>query len=326
MHTTLTTEIRSDIPQVRAQGLFFIADPHVAALPPMQRLEGYREQVLAKVLFCLEKSRELDLVPVFLGDMFHWPRENPNGLLVDLIEMFRPYMPWVLVGNHDKYQARLTPDVSLAVLQAAGVIHLIDHGGPVFRLATPTHSVLLGASPDGYPLPGSFSSPGDDTVIWISHHNVGFPDFRDKPVVIREIPGVDLVVNGHIHRPQPSEQKGQTLWTNPGNITRLTFSRRTKERQPAAALWRPGMKDLEPLAIPFLPFEQVFPDQEFPVEEEQGDVESGFLNGLERLSWRRTQEGLGLKEFLEANLNPEQPETRLVWDLYKEIIDGAANG
>ncbi len=287
----------------------------------MQRLEGYREQILEKVKFCLEKARELELVPIFLGDMFHWPRENPNGLLVELIELFRPHRPWVLVGNHDKYQARLTPDVSLAVLQAAGVIHLLDHAGPFCRVTTPEGSVLLGASPDGYPLPSSFHPEGNDTVIWISHHNVGFPDFRDKPVPIREIPGVDWVVNGHIHRPQPTVTKGQTRWANPGNITRLTFTRMSRERVPAATIWRPGCSDLERVVIPHLPFEQVFPDQEFPEEEEQGSVESGFLSGLERLSWRRTREGLGLKEFLEANLNPEQPEARLVWELYKEIVD-----
>ena len=314
-----------DLPVIRARGILFVADPHLAALPPMQRLEGYREQILAKVHFCLEKARELDLVPVFLGDMFHWPRENPNGLLVELIEMFRPHMPWVLVGNHDKYQARLTPDVSLAVLEAAGVIHLLDHAGPVFRLETPGGSVLLGASPDGYSLPSSFSSVGDDTVIWISHHNVGFPDFRDKPVVIREIPGIDWVVNGHIHRPQPTETKGQTRWANPGNISRLTFSRMTQEREPAASVWLPGCENLDRIVLPHLPFEEIFPDQEFPEEERPREEESGFLTGLERLAWRRTREGLGLKAFLQEHLNPEQPEAQLIWDLYQEIVDDAEN-
>jgi DNA repair exonuclease SbcCD nuclease subunit len=267
-HVQKNADVMHELPVVRAHGLLFVADPHVAALPPMQRLEGYREQVLDKVRFCLQTARKQDLVPVFLGDLFHWPRGNPQGLLVELVEMFRPYMPWVLVGNHDKYLERLTPDVSLAVLQTAGVIRLIDHAGPVFRLKTPAQTVLLGASPNGYPLPAFFPATDDASVIWISHHNVGFRDFRDKAIAIREISGIDWVVNGHIHRPQPSEKKGQTTWANPGNITRLSFTKRTLARVPVATVWRPGYEDLERVAIPHLPFEQIFPEQAFPVEEE----------------------------------------------------------
>lgn len=311
-----------ELPRIAGKGLFVICDPHVAATPPGHRLEGYREQVLAKVSACLERARELDLHPVISGDLFHWPRENPNGLVVQLIELFRPHRPSVLVGNHDKYLARFTRDVSLAVLDAAGVVRLMDEPGPAFWLDTPEGPVLVGGSPDATPLPRNVERQGAVATVWFSHHSINFPDFEERLLAPREIPGLDWLINGHIHRPQPMVTVGATRWCNPGNITRLTFSRRTKTRIPVASVWRPGAVELESWAVPVLPFEQVFPDQEFPPERSAEERQSLFLKGLERLAWRRTQEGLGLKDFLHANLNPENPETGLVWELYEEVAGG----
>lgn len=309
------------IEDIRASGLMLIPDAHLAATPPGQRLEGYMEQVLAKVAACLEHAAACDLVPVFLGDLFHWPRENPNALLVALIELFLPWRPFVLVGNHDKYQARYTRDVSLAVLEAAGVVRVIEEPGPAFALITPRGRVLVGASPDGAHIPQSFARGDEQYVVWLTHHNVNFPDYPDKQVRVREVPGVDWIINGHIHRPQPMQVIGCTRWCNPGNITRLTFSRKTLERTPAACVWRPGLEELERFAVPLLPFSAVFPDQELPPEETpEEEAESRFLSGLERLAWRRTAEGAGLREFLRANVNPELPEAELVWELYQEVV------
>jgi len=310
----------SALPVRRAAGLLCIPDPHLAGTPPMQRLESYTDDVLAKLTACLELAAARELVPVILGDLFHWPRENPNSLMVALIDLLGPVKPYALVGNHDKYQARFTADTSLAVLQAAGVIRVLDRPGLFLRLETPTGPALVGASPDGAPLPSGVDSAPGETTVWLTHHNINFPDYQEKIVKIREIPGLDWLINGHIHQPQPTVTVGRTHWANPGNITRLTFTRRTKARQPAAAIWRPGMTDLERWIVPHRPFEEVFPDQAFPPEEAaSGEASSQFLEGLARLAWRRTREGAGLQEFLAANLHPEDPETPLIWELYREV-------
>lgn len=309
------------VPEIAAAGLLLIGDPHLADTPPGQRLPGFREQVLAKLAVALDVAAAQGLVPVVLGDLFHWPRDNSNALLVALIELFAGPRPFVLVGNHDKHQARLTRDVSLSVLEAAGVVRVMAEPGPQFTLRTPEGEVLVGASPDNAPIPRRFptAAGGPGLVVWLTHHGIRFPEFADRSLDIREIPGIDWVINGHIHRPQPTVRAGATTWANPGNITRLTFARRTLTRRPAAFAWRPGCAELARIELPHLPFGEVFPDQEFPSEEAETDSESGFLQGLERLSWRRTREGMGLREFLQANLNPGRPETRLVWELYEEV-------
>jgi DNA repair exonuclease SbcCD nuclease subunit len=315
-----------ELPRYEASGLFCIPDAHIAATPPGQRLEGYKDQVLDKIAACLAQAARIDCLPVFLGDLFHWPRENPNDLLVALIELFAPVKPYVLVGNHDKYQARYTRDVSLAVLDAAGAVRVISEPGPVFHLLTPTGAALVGASPDATPLPRSFDKEEGVAVVWLTHHGIGFPDFPDRQIRPREIPGVDWIINGHIHRPQPTVRMGSTTWANPGNITRLSFARRTLTRVPAASIWRPGMTELEKWPVPHLPFYSVFPDQEFPPEIDLPEQESRFVKGLERLAWKRTREGQGLREFLAANLNPEHPETSLIWELYQEAANAKDTG
>jgi DNA repair exonuclease SbcCD nuclease subunit len=210
----------------------------------------------------------------------------------------------------------------MAVLEAAGAVRLMKEAGPAFWLETPSGPVLVGASPDGFPIPSGWEKSGQEIVVWLTHHNIDFPDFNEKRVKMRELLGIDWVINGHIHRPQPTVTKGQTRWANPGNITRLTFNRATAERKPAASIWRPGAADLERLELPHKPFAEVFPDQELPEETPPEVVsDSGFLQGLERLRWRRTKEGAGLKEFLQANLNPERPETAVIWELYREVVD-----
>jgi hypothetical protein len=98
-------------------------------------------------------------------------------------------------------------------------------------------------------------------------------------------------------------------------------SRYNVTRRPGAMLWRPGAEELEVWEAPHLPFDQVFPDQEFPPEEEEQESASRFLSGLERLAWRRTREGTGLKQFLEENL-ADEPESRLIWELYEEVVHG----
>ncbi|MGQ9920769.1 MAG: metallophosphoesterase [Desulfobacca sp.] len=305
------------------QGLLFIGDPHVAASPPGYRLDDYRRTILEKLAFCLDMAGRNYYLPIILGDLFHLPRNNPNHLLVDLIELFRPYQPWVLVGNHDKHEARLTRDVSLAVLAAAGVIRLLADPGPVARVQVGQHVVLIGASPDWTPLPEGLADPAANLVVWLSHHDLRFPDYEGGRVALKELPGIDLVVNGHLHTPKPPSRCGQTLWWNPGSISRLTRSFASQSRQPAVSVWRPGMAEPEVEIIPHRPFAEVF----VPLEEDEaiasaGLDESMFIKGLENLMMRKTQEGLGLRAFLEANLHPHDEVDKIIWELYTEVMDG----
>ena len=308
-------------------GILFIGDPHLAASPPGFRLDDYADTVLRKLAFSLEVSASHRYLPIILGDLFHVPRDNPNSLLVALIEMFRHHVPWVLVGNHDKYEARLTRDVSLAVLDAAGVIRLLDREGPVASVTVSGRKVLIGASPDWTPIPDAVNPDGYDYVIWLTHHDLAFPGYESARTNLREIPGVDLVVNGHIHTPKPPQRFGRTLWLNPGSLTRISRSQYTRDLKPVITAWVPTKGDFEMFEAPHQPFDEIFPALD-PAG--MGDYapmdESMFIRGLENLALRKTSEGVGLRAFLEANLMSENPVDTIIWGLYEEIMQHGKEG
>lgn len=315
--------------QPEYSAILFIGDPHVCAYAPGYRLDDYARTVIEKLDFSLKTAAKRRCLPIILGDLFHVPRDNPNWLLVALIEMFQPHEPWVLVGNHDKHEARLTGDVSLAVLKAAGCIRLLDRQGPVDTVMVSGRRVLIGASPDWTGLPGEVAREDHDFVVWVTHMDLRFPGYEAGKTDLKEIGGVDLIVNGHIHLPKVPQRHGRTLWANPGSIARISRSIHTLKVQPSITIWIPGEERLETVPVPHRPFEEVFP----PLGDGESDQESGriidesmFIKGLENLALRKTSEGVGLKSFLQANLNQSEPVDQLIWELYEEIIKDGRQG
>jgi hypothetical protein len=147
------------------------------------------------------------------------------------------------------------------------------------------------------------------------------PGYESGKHRLKEIPGLDLVVNGHIHTPKPPHSCGATTWCNPGSISRITRSNHTKSLRPSICSWKPGSCDLQTIEVPHQPFDAVFPpildERETPVVLMD---ESLFIKGIENLSLRRTTEGVGLKTFLDANLNMEDPVDRIIHELYEEVM------
>ena len=100
-------------------------------------------------------------------------------------------------------------------------------------------TIVLGGTAWGQYLPKSF----DDSIyrkrttpiftFWVSHHDIRFPGYDDAGRFdCREIPGIDAIINGHIHRTLPEVKSGQTTWINPGNISRVSRSDTTREHKP----------------------------------------------------------------------------------------------
>ncbi len=312
------------------RGIVFIGDPHVASFAPGHRRDDYRTTVLGKLSFAVETAHREQLLPLVLGDLFHVPRNNPNSLLVELIELFRPVIPWVLLGNHDKYEARFSSDLSIAVLEAAGAIRLIKEQGVVEVVSVGRRRILIGASPDWTSLPREVERNGSDVVVWVTHHNLLLDEEgvgggeRLSAIALREIPGVDVVVNGHLHTPKPPLCRGMTRWMNPGSIVRIIRSRHARLMTPSLLVFIP--EDREPFQyyqIPHRPFEEVFDPYEHEgssLDEQEHQEESLFIRGLENLALRRTAEGVGLREFLAMNLRADDAVDRYVWELYREVM------
>ena len=70
-------------------------------------------------------------------------------------------------------------------------------------------------------------------AIWITHHDINIPGYDEGWIKPHEIEGIDLLINGHIHRRLEGVQAGRTLWVTPGNISRRARSDASREHVPA---------------------------------------------------------------------------------------------
>ena len=296
-------------------GLLFIGDPHLASRAPGFRKDDYPRTVMAKVRWAIDYALEQRLLPVFLGDLFDFPRDNANWMLVELLGLFSRCpggCALSVYGNHDCKENAVGDNDTLSVLITAGHVRLLD-GAPWRGRMNGCH-VVLGGTSWGRKLPQAFDRsdlPAGEAarVFWVTHHDLRFPGYEESARLgCRAIEGIDVVVNGHIHRELDDVVDGATTWINPGNITRVSRGDATRKHAPAVLridLSPDGTWRRQRVAVPFQPFDEVFHPEMAAVEQQMD--ESLFVRALASLESARTGTGAGLREFLDANLSQFDP-------------------
>lgn len=293
------------------KGLLFIGDPHLASRPPGFRKDDYPSTILEKLRWSLNYARENSLRPIFLGDLFDFPRDNANWLLVRLLPLLDDNT-LAIYGNHDCKENTLDENDTLSILVHANKIRLLDEEHPWIG-AIDGRKILIGGTPWGQYLPKTFNRgryASDSTLVfWLAHHDLRFPGYEESARLdCREIPGIDYLINGHIHRNLGQVQAGQTLWINPGNISRITRSEASRNHVPSvlrADITASGC-ELSRIAIPHAPFDEVFHAETSGQKPE--DAGSVFIRALADFESVRTASGAGLRQFLDANLGQFEPK------------------
>jgi predicted phosphodiesterase len=258
------------------QGLLFIGDPHIASKIPGFRKDDYMEAILKKLEYALCYAKEHQLLPVILGDLFHWPRDNATRLLTQLMRLFENHLILSVTGNHDTTEQTLQDDDSLAVLAAAHRIYLLDRSGP-WKGTINSVPIVIGGSAWSDRIPTSFDHAPNTLILWITHHNICFSNSEMTGMKPQELLGIHLVINGHIHRPLPQETHGMTTWINPGNISRVQRSESVRTAIPSALKLTP--LNLE-TAVRDGKVMQDFESESF----ERGDTHSRLVKGSPRLN------------------------------------------
>ncbi len=308
-------------------GLLVIGDPHLEGRQPGFRKDDYPNVILEKLAWCLRYAEENRLLPAILGDLFDKPRDNPNWLLVRLLEILRGEVLG-LYGNHDvHYNPELTDDDSLSVLVKSGRIRLVSPESP-WRGSINGRPVVIGGSsyrqaiPTQLDLPNEASSGERPLVVWLTHHDILIPGYDEGRIRPREITGVELLINGHIHRRLEPIQAGETLWLTPGNISRRSRSDAAREHVPSALqidISADGHA-LRYIEVPHRPFDEVFHAAVIDTVSESGA--SAFIAGLAELQARRTASGAGIMDFLQHNLNQfEAAVADEIMGLAKEVTN-----
>lgn len=323
----------------QADGLLFIGDPHITSQKPGRRVENEYaiiDVTVDKLDQGIEKANQLNLVPVILGDLFDKSKDSKALLMTLLFKALRKTRHPVLClpGNHDLLATDVTDDTALAAVEAAGALRLLHHSNTVgATFLFQGKRVALGSTLHGDTIPstvvGMAGTQDADTVVWITHHDIAFEGAYPGSLPPHPIEGVALLVNGHMHRTQPSVLQGDTWWVNPGNIFRQTIA--DAKHVPAVWEWRWGME--VPERHPLRYIENVFDWTGKAIKSQMGQVvaeaeaeqESQFVDQLEAAlssEMPKTSTGDILLEDMKAvteALKPSDEVIKIVEALHKKL-------
>jgi DNA repair exonuclease SbcCD nuclease subunit len=290
-------------------GLLVIGDPHLESRQPGFRKDDYPNVILDKLAWCLDYAANNRLLPAILGDLFDKPRDNPNWMLARLLDLLRGEI-LCLYGNHDCADPELSEHDSLSLLIKAGRLKLIS-AERVWQGSIAGRTTVVGGSSYREKIPKYFERPAADghepLVVWLTHHDVLIPGYDEGRIKPFEIEGVDLLINGHIHRRLEEIRAGPTRWLTPGNISRRSRNDATRAHVPSVLRITPQASgyELTYVEVPHRPFDEVF--HEVVIDAAVDTSQSAFVRGLAELQARRTASGAGLREFLEHNVNQFVP-------------------
>ena len=330
-----------------ADGFLFVGDPHLTSYKPGRRVED--EHLIMDITAdkfdqAIEVANAHNLVVVVLGDLFDKAKDSKAKLMTLLFRALRKAKHPVLCmpGNHDLLATDVTEDTALAVAEASGLLHLM-HGSNAINATFEFKGqrVALGATfHDDTSLSSVVGLPGSegaDTVVWITHHDIAFDGAYPGAMEPHAIEGCALVVNGHMHRTQPSIYQEPTWWVNPGNIFRQTIA--DAKHVPAVWSWHPGEDFPERHVLRYV--EEVFnwrgksvspkmgtllPQALEDEEDEDENADSAFVEQLEAaLSGelpKSSKADVLLEDMkaIEEAMKPEEEVLKIVTALHKNLM------
>ena len=197
-----------------------IGDPHLNSQKIGYRKKTYPIEALTKLEVCAAQSHENNSYSICLGDFFHRFGENNIAYLSKIFKVLKKfkYPLIVLEGNHDREHFSLQEGDTLELLQAADLI-IIRGDGYQEKITVKNRSVQLTYISNGMEIPSNIDKDMDvDFSIMITHHDLAIGSAYPGALPLKEISGVDLVINGHMHNTFPKKQIGLTAYQNPGNI------------------------------------------------------------------------------------------------------------
>ena len=304
------------------QGLLVIGDPHIEARVPGFRKDSYPRTILEKLRWALDYAQQQQLLPLILGDLFQLPRDNPNWLVVELLEMFDQPIAGVY-GNHDVHERAIKSDDSLSILAEAGRIFLLN-GVNRLDLSINHRQVTIGGTPWGQSLPDQIDVRPESLVVWLCHHDLIVPGYEEAGnIKITDSLPIDILINGHIHRRLEDQLIGNTTVLTPGNIARRKRGDASREHVPSVLQIDISSDDWEHrlIEVPHQSYDDVF----YPavIESKVDPGRSDFVAGLKEMLARRTETGAGLQAFLDANLSQfDDPVAEQIRDLSTDVLAG----
>ena len=248
--------------------LAVIGDVHIADVAPSTRKDDYKETVLGKLKFIIDRVNADPAYKAILmvGDLFHKkiPFHNSHSMISALLALFgQSKCPiYIIPGNHDIHGNMSTfENQPMNVLIESGVLKMLDGSTPV-ELYSNDAGLETRVSLNGCPFRQTMESKSAVAEYELKHlenadfrismfHQMILPDgkkfFLDY-VNFSDLQDVhtDMIICGHYHEGfTPSVCKvGEMYFVNGGSITRGTAEQANFEKAPKFVT-------LEILKLPF---------------------------------------------------------------------------
>ena len=285
------------------------ADIHLRDDQPVCRLDNYWEAQARKIQWLRDLQKQHNCPVLDAGDLFHKPKPLPFLLQWAIRNM--PDMVTV-EGNHDQscHNSDLFEKTGLAVLEAAGVAHVITHDD----LYESPSSFSVQGFPWGTELYGVPRRTKRQVALMHIMTYTGrspFPGCKDPgaAALLDKMSGFDLVVTGHNHTPFVVEREGRFL-VNPGSLMRSTADQ--ADHLPRVYLWYAEDNHVEPVYVP-IEF-GVVSREHLTAPEEREERLSAFVSRLTN----DIEVGLSFSQNMERRLSRNRVRART-----KEIIQEA---
>jgi predicted phosphodiesterase len=243
-----------------------LGDLHLTNRSPERRLDNYWETLVGKMTQALEIFGRRNCGYVLqVGDFFDAPTVacKVKAEIIQLLNSFDRVGQkriFCVYGQHDiSGHSKFTlPNSPLAVLQAAGVVNILNDSPQCF-LGKDSIVQFYGAS-FGEPVP----EPSEDSYnILVTHRMIGNrPLWPGQELVgprqfLRKHPDFDLICCGDYHYRFIETWNGRTI-INPGAIVRKTILKFDLEHKPAIVIFDTDTSESEVIELKVEPPEKVF--------------------------------------------------------------------
>lgn len=268
--------------------LFFITDTHYRADKPKARIDDTLQTQFDELSDILNICRKnsVDLV-LHGGDMFN-VKNPPHSLIVHLLNWVKSlHLPiYGVLGNHDLTGGNLdsVKNTGLGVLLESGAIDKLE------LLEFPEEHIVIKGVDHSFHFEGNymFDAKYDGWVKIIVSHNFIIPS-ETMPFGFlhpRDIKtNASLVLCGHYHQPW-SYQGPETLWLNPGSISRWKVNERDHTPQGVLVTIDDGEFGLKYIPLPSAkPGKELFDETLLELEKAKETNIEQFAKSLESTSF-----------------------------------------
>jgi len=228
----------------------FFTDPHATDKWPSSRTDDFRATILSKMGWLMNLAHSLDAYILVGGDWVH--RFNSRSSVVNsMMTILRLANKGVfgVIGNHDIYghNYEVINDVVAGSLFASGLVTLLDNtpllveeNGITVQLTGTNYRPDIDKDKSSYNIK---KVPEADQAIHLTHSFLisrPWPNIAaDKFTVIDEVQTeADVICIGHDHRGFGVQRRGNTVFTNPGSLGRISSDLVELRRMPKASLIR----------------------------------------------------------------------------------------